>query len=305
MIALTPTPPRIDRRRELSNTHGGERRVQQPGLRYYSSELGRWVSKDPVSENGFRVGRRQGLPSGILQLGDGPQYLGFRNAAVNHLDPLGLLLLYPGKGTVDVAKRLAKRCRTKCGTEVTREQFRKGFMRMLSQFRALPEEGKKANCEILIHPFRVPVRASTGWDLDLATQWKSRCQTEECGGFGCGETIWVDDDCREVWSANYLQYGWMARICNGTFGAPDLKAVHSIVDKWRRVKEVTAPLIGRTLGSGPREFAEKGWYLWPLSGGSLGDAGLREGCQSCGDVTKFFVASVWPDVQWTPQGDVP
>jgi RHS repeat-associated protein len=63
MIALTPAPPRSHfarratrdvtaRRGEHSKTHGGERRLQQPGLRFYSSELGRWVNRDPIGEMG-------------------------------------------------------------------------------------------------------------------------------------------------------------------------------------------------------------------------------------------------------------
>jgi RHS repeat-associated protein len=52
MIALTSTPPRTERRRLRSKTHGGERRVSQLGYRFYSPSIGRWISRDPIGENG-------------------------------------------------------------------------------------------------------------------------------------------------------------------------------------------------------------------------------------------------------------
>jgi RHS repeat-associated protein len=52
MIALTPAPATDERRREHPKTHGGERRLQVPGLRFYSPALGRWVNRDPVEEAG-------------------------------------------------------------------------------------------------------------------------------------------------------------------------------------------------------------------------------------------------------------
>jgi RHS repeat-associated protein len=85
MIALTPAPPRSHfarratrdvtaRRGEHSKTHGGERRLQQPGARFYSSELGRWICRDPVEEHG------------------GLNLLAFiRNGSVNDADMLGLI----------------------------------------------------------------------------------------------------------------------------------------------------------------------------------------------------------------------
>ena len=39
-------------------------RVQLPGLRYYNPELGRWVSRDPIGEDGFRKG--VATPAGVL-----------------------------------------------------------------------------------------------------------------------------------------------------------------------------------------------------------------------------------------------
>jgi RHS repeat-associated protein len=80
MIALTPTPARIDRRGEHPKTHGGERRLQQPGLRYYNSELGRWINRDPIGE----------LSSRAL-------YVSCVNACANVTDFLGLMD-HPGGG---------------------------------------------------------------------------------------------------------------------------------------------------------------------------------------------------------------
>jgi RHS repeat-associated protein len=87
MIDLTATPSTNDRRLGRSiplrfssyggqETHGGERRVQQPGLRFYSSPLGRWVNRDPIEEGG-----------GIMLLAF------TRNNPIGYVDALGRAVL--------------------------------------------------------------------------------------------------------------------------------------------------------------------------------------------------------------------
>jgi RHS repeat-associated protein len=62
-----------DRSHASPKTHVPLSRLQERGLRYYSPELGRWVSKDPIGEKG-----------GV------PLYIWCRNSAGNRVDPLGL-----------------------------------------------------------------------------------------------------------------------------------------------------------------------------------------------------------------------
>jgi RHS repeat-associated protein len=88
MIALTPAPATDARRLERPKTHGGERRVQQPGARFYSSQLGRWVSRDPIGERG-----------GINVL------LAAENSHVMNVDYRGLSL-YQGMKMCKAAKKL-------------------------------------------------------------------------------------------------------------------------------------------------------------------------------------------------------
>ena len=69
-VAQNHTPPEIS---VSLKTHTPLLNMQVSGLRYYSPELGRWVSRDPIREQG-----------GIHL------YVVCRNDPVNIIDPLGL-----------------------------------------------------------------------------------------------------------------------------------------------------------------------------------------------------------------------
>ena len=104
-----------------SETHTPGSRLQQRGARYYSPELGRWLSRDPIGEAGFSLttrrfkkapGSRANEDRPVSRAGDRPKdevnlgspllYVFVVNSPVNLIDPFGLL---PGSpyATADAA----------------------------------------------------------------------------------------------------------------------------------------------------------------------------------------------------------
>jgi RHS repeat-associated protein len=65
--------------------------VKERGHRYYQSEIGRWLSRDPIGEKGFRVrGLMRWRPSRVLS--QSPNIYSFcGNAAIDQYDLLGLM----------------------------------------------------------------------------------------------------------------------------------------------------------------------------------------------------------------------
>ena len=76
-------------------THTPLRHMQELGLRYYSPELGRWVSRDPISEQGAQLLLSSGRITTAFWFSSGlrnENMYGFvGNAATIHYDPVGLV----------------------------------------------------------------------------------------------------------------------------------------------------------------------------------------------------------------------
>jgi len=80
----SPTRPLVD-----PKTHTPLLPVKERGLRYYNPEAGRWMSRDPVEEEGFAaITPLAGRYS--PRRGRGDNYLYVSNKPADYIDPLGL-----------------------------------------------------------------------------------------------------------------------------------------------------------------------------------------------------------------------
>jgi hypothetical protein len=172
--------------------------VQQPGLRYYSSELGRWVSRDPIGEDGGEN-----------------VYLFVLNFALSGVDPDGRMVLFPTFPDLD---GLVKGT---CGEADITASVWHVLAKMESDFSTWTD--KRCRCNALYDPDT----AGAAWDIwtlfgigrgGWPDHFSGSCGSG--GGFSgsrCERTIVYDGKCHYGGSANYLQWGVANRLCHREF----------------------------------------------------------------------------------------
>jgi RHS repeat-associated protein len=148
------------------------------GHRYDKPNVGRWPSRDPVSEPAFKtsIGSRKDLNR---EEEKNLHSFAF-NDAVNHVDVLGLA------------------CKGKCGPEVA-EGVYKTLLAVERSFNMLPGPSKKSVCSYW--------RIYTVWDIHFLPAPKG-CATESCE-----ETYSFMGKCYWKWDINYMLFGKIAQLC--------------------------------------------------------------------------------------------
>ncbi|MFC1461731.1 RHS repeat domain-containing protein, partial [Verrucomicrobiota bacterium] len=274
------------------------------GYRYYSPSLGRWLSRDPIEEEGASV--LQGGQFSILldtmlsskQNIETLLYVFLRNQSISTYDPFGLR----GDGG----------CK-KCGAEIdlalvaTRAAVER-------HFKALDPWRRHVNCRPWKYPglsyviggigpgLRDSIRAAEGWDMGLITWggWKIHCGpgsygTRECGTpDDCTYTVWVENGCYWSWDVNYLLLGWIGDLCN----IPSIQLL-GVATTWKYGMKSRDPNKGQAFAFA---MAGRAGYPYPSTVGIPRPPDRYKDCKNCGYVVwggAFkTLSSTWPHYNW-------
>ena len=115
------------------------------------------------------------------------------------------------------------------------------------------------------------------WDFDsiVFDGWKNNCASTKCGiGEGCKETIEIDGVCYNTWEVNYLNFGYLCKICDIPFNH-----MQDLVRRYRMLKDW---LLGQKMKKNALRFSAAGFNGWPDSGIIPKDS-RYEKCKSCGE----------------------
>lgn len=146
------------------------------GYRYYNSETGRWLSRDPVDEEG-----------------GANLYCSVRNDSIARFDPFGL------------------EAKCVCGPDIT-DALRSTINAIASAFFSAPKSVRDAACWSLLNPNT----AGAAWDInDLrAGNFVSSCgERDRDNRKICKDTVTIDGGCHYRGSVNYVLIGMAAKIC--------------------------------------------------------------------------------------------
>ena len=218
------------------------------GYRFYSPYLGRWLTRDPIEEEG------------------GINLYGFvSNNAINKKDYLGMTKLYIRNG------RPCNCCF--CGPDVT-DAVDETLQDIYSTFHNAHTdkeiETRKTACSNLYN--LLEGIASDEWDikalhamnhistaLKVNPHWKGIVK-EGIPSYPCGETVQYHEKCFKGNTLNYIMWGTMNRACADMFGnwgwrkpttiasAPFYKLLARIVDSTLNLQLPTAPPL-RTIAA--------------------------------------------------------
>jgi RHS repeat-associated protein len=232
------------------------------GYRYYSAELGRWLSRDPIEEHG-----------GMLLYG----YT--KNRATSGVDPLGREYWgpYDDSGARQYMEYYSSQMSSGyrpepsgcCGPDITYAllktiaSFRQGFY-------ALSMVQKFSKC--------VSMLGSGGWDVwELTDHGRAgghpMLNAPGCGTGTCAGSVRVGEHCYRAGEVNYYLWGAAHDLCNAEFGRGDgwsLGSANGWTRLWRGVPSGVREVLSdkregpNLVGAGSTEcrvaWVEAGWY---------------------------------------------
>lgn len=238
--------------------------------RYYSPSTGRWLSRDPLEEEAFRLtvagrelsieGRLQAKRANVFET---PDYLSYAFVGNDPLSRIDLLGLEPCKAcglAVDQALSLTR-------------------ADVLSRFGKLSFWGKAKACG----PIWLPIGGfSMAWDMyDMTWGWG---RNMPCGKVTtCDQTVTVGGKCYNAWDVNYMLYGWAASLCGMGLGQ-----MQDHVVAWKIAKGDFSRLPGAMA------FSTLGWFgaYSPLPP-QVPPVGYPS-CVRCPKTYPKHLGSVWP-----------
>jgi RHS repeat-associated protein len=170
------------------------------GYRYYDPSMGKWLSRDPMTESGFdlfRHGSGEGTTSSLLgdvKL-DGACYAFIANEGLSEWDYLGL-------------------CEGKCGDDVTQPLLR--TLDWIRLYYGTLGYGQRLKTCVNLYNITDPGTLQWAWDiLYLANVGFGRTPS---GSGGCERTVTFMHRCYYGGAANYAMWGKVNKICFDTFG---------------------------------------------------------------------------------------
>jgi RHS repeat-associated protein len=274
------------------------------GFRYYSPELGRWPSRDPKDEQGFSL---------LVGANGYVSVTWLYEDILEKTDLLYGFLHNNGLYQIDAVGLSPARCGLSCGKDVTAS---------LATAKTTTEAGysalgtlakKKVNCKPWTYPWFLVLSNSTlrdrmanGWDLNNMTRsWIPHMTSPACAPVFtrpdvnlCHESVWVDGGCHRAWDVNYVLYGWMNRLCNGTFGSSGLYGTDEseMVNKitaWKTISGKTAEIPRATA------WARAGYNGYPASSASTPTTPpFYLVCEECGECPIVALDPLWPHPSW-------
>ena len=170
------------------------------GYRYYSPNLGRWISRDPIGEIAFQryvlsreMSIKKGLQAKKANVFEGKDYLAYvfvGNAPDNAIDLLGLASCGKCGQNVDRALQLTQ-------LDVVNRFLGLGFWRKIT----------------VCGEIWLPISNFVGaWDMQDMIGGRLPCDqtgtTRECR-----DTVTVGGKCYNSWDVNYMLYGWASSLC--------------------------------------------------------------------------------------------
>jgi hypothetical protein len=167
--------------------------LTQTASAYYSPRLGRFISRDPIEEEG-----------GVNA------YAYIRNSGPNAEDPLGLEEGSSGEGGGAGAASAATQPACQCGADVT-QKLDKVLAKLEWQFNSLSVSQKEALCQATMF---------LAWDIFEFTEAGkgspgplAQFQSGSCGTGACAGTVTYRGGCYWASELNYLVWGRMRRKC--------------------------------------------------------------------------------------------
>ena len=171
------------------------------GRRYYNPRLGRWMSRDPKSEDGG------------LNL-----YACCRNRPTILTDAIGLMPPGGYPPYMEWPKEPAESKSGCCGPDITRA-LEHTLSRFEGHFNVLSEKEKYALCTQMISP---RTGDKHGWDIEELMKWGqegghetfNKLQAKGCGTGDCAGSVKVNGQCHRAADVNYLLWGKAFRLCH-------------------------------------------------------------------------------------------
>jgi RHS repeat-associated protein len=260
-----PTSNRI-----LSSKYRDQTGLCYYGHRCYAPAVGRWLSRDPVTENGWiqSFGADRGYDSS------------------DSLDDLGLALFVlnnPANSSDAVGLQLYYRC-ARCGPDIT-AHLRQVIAQVARDYSTWSRITRWFKCKSLDTP---PFSAGA-WDIvELSPSLRYRLNSvcSGCPTPACDETVAVDGECFRSYRVNYVLFGTQGRLCGWT-----LIRTLTLVAMWKRV------VYGHPMDADTAAWTIAGFNGWPRRAGTPPTL-LQRGCQT--DCCRYMGPSF--GYIWTPRG---
>jgi RHS repeat-associated protein len=252
----------------------GETGLMYYRFRYYSPDLGRFISRDPIDYEGSRWNL----------------YSYVTNRTTTRTDPQGLEEVSPGDSSVPDSpgekEKEKKKCPPQkkiCGPDIT-AALKAALKKIRDTFRSWDREKQTAACgKLTSYNIFADVNASNAWDiLELSyrnQEWiNSPPFSPPCAlpHPDCKNTVEVDGQCFYAGSVNYGAFGVMTKLCGMT-----AKKTLGLVDAWKGPSVKWFPglnahpddWIKKPSGNWQtsRDWALSGWYDWPYTRTPDGD----------------------------------
>ena len=267
--------------------------------RHYDAKNGRWLRKDPLSEDADLYGS-----GSMVEERNFCNILLFAiNSPVNLFDRQGT---DPQRSRQIVNNIILlgswwnKSC-ARCGPDIT-DSLKRLRSNVVVEFELLKKANPgKARSSCSIFSPSAPSElfyATSGWDIiGLAftdVRIRNKNGVSKCPfGDGCSETVTVNGQCHWKWSVNYVLFGWMAKLCD----CPKNR-MSRLIRLWKLTKPKDYGKIQSAVS-----FAESAYDGFPDSGSVLEET-EHEHCKPCDKLNAIF-GSNWPsnapggDARWS------
>jgi len=220
----------------------------------YDPQTGRWLSRDPVNEPGFRLMIEGNLhavsfnPMPIIYVSDLESdtvkyllYAFVENNPINKYDIYGLQ-------TADINSECER-----CGPDITLA-LKQVINQVRADFARWSLKERKRRCNTLRNPFS----ASAAWDiveLSPSVRHKLDGYGKGCPTTKCKETVEVEGQCVYSSRANYVLWGTMSKLCGWSFNYS-----MDLMETWKQFA------YGHGVDRDTLLYANVGYQGWPNTG---------------------------------------
>ncbi|HNQ90555.1 MAG TPA: RHS repeat-associated core domain-containing protein, partial [Verrucomicrobiota bacterium] len=188
------------------------------GHRYYNPATGRWISRDPLLEDGFAAARRPSVFFNRIE--DANQYQFVSNAPIGGIDYLGLTCT--------------------CGPDIT-IPLSTTLREVEDEFGKLDVLGKVQACAAV---GGIGANLENAWDINTLAYTSPNYPAQEigyldplekgetshcCSFYSCRETVVLGGRCVHSHQATFVLLGRIAHLCGVPTGV-----VHPFIDEWKR-----------------------------------------------------------------------